>query len=233
MTNSIGEIAVSGFTESPIYATNVQPAEASHLSRRPNPNGSHEDHVMAEKAHPTPDVLRQLLRYDPDTGDLFWKYRPVEWFANQHFCDAWNTRRAGKLVGSTITNYYKRVVVLGNLFLQHRVAFAIHTGEWPRGYVDHINGNTADNRFENLRDVDFLGNAHNVGISVTNKSGVLGVHLARGKWVSQIRVNGIAKHLGRFNTIEEATAARRAAELVLGYHENHGQRLTKRARAER
>jgi len=51
------------------------PAGACNTKSGPNRNGSYEDHVMAAKALPSPEVLRQLLRYEPDTGKLFWRER--------------------------------------------------------------------------------------------------------------------------------------------------------------
>lgn len=188
---------------------------------------------MAKSSHPTPEVLRQLLTYDSETGLLFWKHRSVDWFSSQHYCDAWNSRRAGKIVGAAISNGYKRVVVLRNVLLQHRVAIAISDGEWPEGFVDHINGDQQDNRRANLRVVDHVGNAHNVGMGIANKSGVHGVHMANGRWTAQITIYGKTRHLGRFDTILEARAARRAAELVLGYHENNGQRPSARTKDRR
>lgn len=49
-----------------------------------------------------------------------------------------------------------------------------------------------------------------------NKSGITGVHWHGKKWESQIRVNGKCIHLGLFANLDEAAAARKGAEKVLG-----------------
>ena len=48
--------------------------------------------------------------------------------------------------------------------------------------------------------------------------------LAWDKWVAEIKVNRIKKHLGQFDTFDAAVAARKAAEVEFGFHENHGKR---------
>ncbi|WGR55669.1 HNH endonuclease signature motif containing protein [Paracoccus versutus] len=173
----------------------------------------------------TPEILRELIDYDPKTGVMLWKARDAKWFRKENHCKAWNTRRAGKPAGDdSPVHGYRRVVVLWKILLQHRVAWCIHYGYWPTGIIDHINGNKLDNRINNLRITDMAGNAHNLAMSKKNKSGISGVYQTRGKWVAQIGINNKKISLGTFATLEEAAAARGAAEKVLGYHENHGRR---------
>ena len=75
--------------------------------------------------------------------------------------------------------------------------------------VDHINGDRLDNRVENLRGCNNEENNRNKGPNKKNKSGYKGVHFNKstGKWIAQITVNYKCKHLGSFNTAEEATLA--------------------------
>jgi len=94
----------------------------------------------------------------------------------------------------------------------HRVAWLYITGEWPRFYIDHIDGDKTNNRFSNLRDVDHGVNAQNLTkMKKMSKSGLLGVNLIRGahgdKWTANIRVKGALVYLGTFNTSEAAQAA--------------------------
>lgn len=80
----------------------------------------------------------------------------------------------------------------------------------PKGmYVDHINGDKLDNRRQNLRAATPRQNSYNAKLSVTNTTGFKGTRfLARtGRYSAQLRVNGKAKHLGYFTTVEEAHAA--------------------------
>lgn len=87
----------------------------------------------------------------------------------------------------------------------------------PRGvFVDHINGNGLDNRRENLRLVTPSQNGHNRRRwhSPHGRTGIT-YDKRRGKWVAQITINYKHRALGRFNTREEAIAARELAEKEL------------------
>jgi hypothetical protein len=75
--------------------------------------------------------------------------------------------------------------------------------------VDHINGNTLDNRKENLRLCTHSENIKNQKLRSNNKSGYKGVYFCKNnqKWRSSIRVNGKKFYLGSFNNPEEAYAS--------------------------
>lgn len=81
------------------------------------------------------------------------------------------------------------------------------------GVVDHINGDTLDNRRENLRVVSRAESVRNQsGLSKQNKSGVPGVSFRANRWQVGIGVDGKWKNLGRYHTLEEAKQVRLLAE---------------------
>ena len=84
----------------------------------------------------------------------------------------------------------------------------------PGLVVDHLNRNKLDNRRQNLKVCTTAENTRNQGKRSDNSSGVAGVWFdtTRQQWSSQIRVNQKRINLGRFKTLEEARAARLAAE---------------------
>ena len=92
--------------------------------------------------------------------------------------------------------------------------------------IDHINHNPSDNRLSNLRCVTQKENQRNMKLGIRNRTGVAGVSYQKGSWQAQLKIGERHIHLGCFDTKQEATAARRAAEIVAGFHPNHG---TKRA----
>jgi hypothetical protein len=158
--------------------------------------------------------LRQLLRHDPESGQLFWLPREGE--------KQFNGRFAGREALTAICNSGYRIGLISyQNFKAHRVIWALHYGEWPTGHIDHINGNPSDNRIANLRVVTTQENGRNSKRSVRNKSGITGVYQFAGKWRAVI-FNQRSIHLGTFATLEEAAAARKAAEVSFGYHPNHG-----------
>ena len=90
--------------------------------------------------------------------------------------------------------------------------------------VDHINGDGLDNRKVNLRIVTNKTNGMNTAKSINNTSGCIGVSLIKstGKWEANIKVDYKKIHLGTYSCFEEACAARKEAETLYGFHENHG-----------
>jgi hypothetical protein len=97
-------------------------------------------------------------------------------------------------------------------------------GEFPTYQIDHIDGDGLNNRLENLRDVTQLENLRNMTLYRNNTSGRIGVCFVKreGKWCAQIGTKSGSKHLGHFSNFDDAVTARKAAEVELGYHENHG-----------
>jgi hypothetical protein len=92
-------------------------------------------------------------------------------------------------------------------------------GPAPKDRVaDHINQNKLDNRRENLRDISRGLNRANSNKSST-KSGLKGAYQRpNGKFFSVIEINGKRKHLGDFNTAEEAHRAYLKAAAEREYH---------------
>jgi hypothetical protein len=178
-----------------------------------------------------PETLRKLLRYEPATGKLFWRDRPPEMFNSSKNCSAdavargWNTQHAGKEAFTSTTCFgYRQGSILCKRHDAHRLIWALHYGEWPKGHIDHVNGIRDDNRIANLRDVSRTDNQRNMKRPITNKSGVMGVyvHTPTGAWRAQIMVNRKNVHIGVFTDFNDAVAARKAAEVAYGFHDNHG-----------
>ena len=85
----------------------------------------------------------------------------------------------------------------------------------PNGtYVDHINGNTLDNRRQNLRICTNSANLRNGRIRTNNISGFTGVgfNKNRNKWEARIKVKYKQINLGRFDSKQMAIKARKKAE---------------------
>jgi hypothetical protein len=80
--------------------------------------------------------------------------------------------------------------------------------------IDHKNHITTDNRKNNLRICNQEDNCKNVGISIRNTTGIIGVKWDknRKKWSSAIMYNLKNKFLGRFDDFEKAIIARLNAE---------------------
>jgi hypothetical protein len=179
---------------------------------------------------PSPELMRKLLRYEHETGKLFWLFRTPDMFSNgsqtaEQRCALWNGRYGNKeALCSTDLGGYKHGRIFHRMVTAHRVIWAIYYGAWPTGNIDHINGNPADNRISNLRQVSHKENMRNQKRRSDNKSGAVGVSWRERdhKWRAYISDVSGAKHLGSFLSKDDAIAARAEAEKRLGYHENHG-----------
>lgn len=162
-----------------------------------------------------PKVLTELLDYQPETGLFFWRKRDAGG-------KNWNVRWAGKQAFTSLCGGgYFQGHLLGQKVLAHRVAWAASFGEWP-DVIDHINGVRSDNRLENLRNVSWAENNLNLGLRRKNQSGANGVRWSKGAWQAEIRAGGKSEYLGRFVSLDDAIAARKAAEPAFGFHPNHG-----------
>ena len=157
--------------------------------------------------------LKELLHYNPETGEFKW-IKPAP------------GRRSGA-VGWKNTQGYLGICIEGKTYLGHRLAWLYMTGKYPENFIDHINQDRYDNRWENLRDASQEENTQNAKLHRDNKSGIHGVFYlkGKGKWRATIgRTSGDYgyEYLGQFGDFFSACCARKSAELRHGYHPNHG-----------
>ena len=144
----------------------------------------------------TQQYLKSIFSYDPYTGIL----------------TRIRSTGSGSVVGSSPAacrrDGYIRISVNNCQYLAHRLVWLHFYGSWPNHQVDHINGNRADNRIANLRDISNAGNGQNRhGHNKNCSSGFLGVYKHGDRWVTKIKVDRKPVHIGVFSTPEEAHAA--------------------------
>lgn len=173
----------------------------------------------------TRGYFERYLAVDPETGNLIWKPRIVGRDGNKRTVNAWNARFAGKQAFTAKTDRgYFWGAVNGKQLAAHRVCACLYFGVWPQGDVDHINGDTADNRKSNLRVVSKSENQRNQKLSKASTTGFGGVSFYKktGRYRAQVKVAGRSIHLGEFDTAEEAAAARRAFNAENAFTARHG-----------
>lgn len=143
----------------------------------------------------TQNILKEMLRYEPSTGKFIW------------LVDRYSKKCAGKVAGWKVNNGYIRIRVGGCGYQAHRLAYLYMTGKFPKNEIDHVNGDKADNRWNNLRSATREQNACNKKRPATNTSGYKGVSWSRNKWYAQIQINKKKINLGRFKTADAAHLA--------------------------
>ncbi|MDF3858123.1 HNH endonuclease [Achromobacter denitrificans] len=152
----------------------------------------------------TADEARALLAYDPATGALVWRKAVSR-----------NVKAGGK-AGSMDPRGYGQIRLHRRQYMAHRLVWLLHYGEWPKGEIDHIDGNRANNRICNLREVDRSINTQNLRRAKKNsRSGVLGVSRSGTRWQAHIQANNQQFYLGTFSTPELAHAAYLTAKRAL------------------
>ena len=135
---------------------------------------------------PTPERLRQLFDYDPETGQM--------------------TRRIGKRAGKpagTIKKGYISVYADRRSYLAHQIIWAMHYDYWPPEQIDHANKNKSDNRIQNLRLATPSQNCQNRGKP-------LGVyfHKVSQRWCAYVYIKRKTIWLGSFLHKDDALKAR-------------------------
>jgi len=108
---------------------------------------------------------------------------------------------------------YWVIRIHGRSYMAHRLAWVFINGEIPLGHqIDRRNGDTLDNRIENLRLASISRQRCNHGRHPRNTSGRVGVRWKKdhGKW--DISFKGHQIRLDYYGSFETATQARATAE---------------------
>lgn len=136
------------------------------------------------------DYLHQMFEYKD--GELFWKISP-------------NSRiREGKKAGWDCGRYLYVQLNKKNYPI-HRFVFMMHKGFFPET-VDHIDGDTKNNKIENLREATHAKSITKAIRKSNNTSGIKNVYWKKEakKWVVRLQINGKETFFGGYKDIDYA-----------------------------
>jgi len=165
--------------------------------RRVEPPAWTEFRSYTTRCDVTAERLRELLQYDPETGDWTWLVDRI------NICGR-VLIRAGDPAGTWRGDGYHEIMIDRVGYLSHRLAFLYILDRWPPDDVDHINLNRGDNRWSNLREATRCQNRMNQR-KYGSRSLPRGVYKHYRKFAAIIGSN---TYLGAFDTPEEASAVR-------------------------
>ena len=154
----------------------------------------------------TYERVRELFNYDD--GLLRWKMKPRKT----------SSVVVGSIAGSVRnTDGRRRIRVDRKFYYSYQLIYLYFHRVIP-GYIDHVNGDTGDDRIHNLRECNMSQNNMNSVTPKHNKSGAKNVHWSsrNKKWIVKLKVNKINKHIGCFDDFELAELV--ASEAREKYH---------------
>lgn len=175
--------------------------------QRSAPNHQHTRGMKMTAKRLTQERLLSLFDYSAESGIL-----------------ARKSHGGNKQTGWITRHGYRSIWVDGSTVYAHRAIWIMCNGDLGDLHIDHINGDTLDNRLINLRAVTRRINQKNTKLRADSTSGVTGVsfHKQYGKWEAYIHDKGRKIVLGYFDDHEEAVKVRKNANSQYGFHENHG-----------
>lgn len=150
------------------------------------------------------EQLRQMLELN-EGGSLTWRN------LSKHHAE-----KLGGEAGSPRPHHsgkaYWHVQIHGRKFKRSHIVFCLTQGRWPSGQIDHINGDSLDDRPSNIREATLTQNAWNHKGRAKQSPLPMGVRLSKsGRYVARIAVNKHKLTLGTFDTASQAEAVYRAA----------------------
>ena len=149
------------------------------------------------------EEVSKIFNYNPETGVLTWAVTRA------------NNATKGSIAGSIDGHGYRQIRINKKSYKAHRIAWLLHYKEFPKNEIDHINRIKDDNRILNLRDVTKTENMRNRTVLKSNTSGFTGVRFNKKDAMWTAKIGDI--YLGNFKQFSDAVAARKSAEIKMGY----------------
>lgn len=159
--------------------------------------------AVIETAYPplSADFIDSILSFDEKSGRFYW-IKPSKY----------HNEKIGAQAGCPRSGYW-RIKIHRLPYLRSRLAFCVSFRKWPDLYVDHINGDTLDDRPDNLRVVNHYQNAWNHVRQQRGRKLAAGIRiLPSGNFQARITYKHKQIALGAFPTIMDALIARCEAE---------------------
>lgn len=154
----------------------------------------------------TQKIVRDVLKYNKETGVLTWRERPKKYFVRPEDARSWNKLHAGAPAFTYFRQNRYVGMLFAHLYLRHHIIWLMVKGEWPK-FVAFRDLNPRNTAWSNLRECDSAAEVrefHNVvrgQFSPNTFPAKSGRHVAR--------LGNV--YLGTFDTKAEAAQAHQVA----------------------
>lgn len=160
--------------------------------------------------------------FDYKEGALYYKRRGAEEFSTKGSVTK-HLNSVGGMYGTPHGNRKTKYIhgsISNRKWLAHTLIWIYHYGRYPKGTLDHIDGDGTNNQISNLREATPQDQCRNHPKRINNSSGFNGVTKRKdsGKWV--VYISG--KYDSQHDDLVAAIKRRKELNLLQGYHENHG-----------
>lgn len=147
---------------------------------------------------PSLELLEEYLFYD-ETSSTFLRWKITKTDKRLHIVE---NSEVGVLNGS-----YMAIYIFNKKYALHRILWKLYYKVEPPNIIDHIDGNTKNNKISNLREATAQQNCLNVRLQKRNATGVIGVYWmkTKNKWKVEIKhSDGKLKYHGSYSNFEDA-----------------------------
>lgn len=143
--------------------------------------------------------INEIFRLDSETGKIYW-VSPSKYHKKVI------GKEAGSLQIGGAEKFYWTVTLNNKKIKRSHIVFYMTNGYWPKPCVDHINGDSLDDRPKNLRQATFEQNAWNHKKRKRRIQLPMGVRKITnsGRFQARIVYKKQTYHLGAFDTPHEA-----------------------------
>ena len=148
---------------------------------------------LSRQTNLTQEIIKKWFTFDVSLGRMVWS----------------RGRKKGTVAGCINSRGYRAIAVFNRIYLEHRLVWLYHFGEWPAELLDHKDGDKLNNQISNLRAASFIQNGQNSKGRQNTRSGIKGVSWFNEtkKWRARIVINGQERSLGYFYDKEDAQSA--------------------------